>query len=74
MKLKVISVFCDKHDHVTLYKPDMVLEVKDKKRAQSLIDRGLCKVFKGKSAHEYVLDEPESNDKETSTDSQSMKQ
>lgn len=55
MKLKVISVFRDKDDHVTVYDPDTILEVKDKDRAQSLIDRGLCKEFKGKTASAYIL-------------------
>lgn len=55
MKLKVISAFRDRDDHVTVYDPDTVLEVKDKDRAQSLIDRGLCKEFKGKTAPAYIL-------------------
>lgn len=55
MKLKVTSVFRDRDDHVTVYDPDTILEVKDKDRAQSLIDRGLCKEFKGKAAPAYIL-------------------
>lgn len=55
MKLKVISAFRDRDDHVTVYDPDTILEVKDKDRAQSLIDRGLCKEFKGKTAPAYIL-------------------
>ena len=55
MKLKVTSVFRDKDDHVTVYDPDTILEVKDKARAQSLIDRGLCKEFKGKTVPAYIL-------------------
>ena len=55
MKLKVTSAFRDKDDHVTVYDPDTILEVKDKDRAQSLIDRGLCKEFKGKTAPAYIL-------------------
>ena len=55
MKLKVISVFRDKDDHVTVYDPDTILEVKDEERARSLIDRGLCKEFKGKRAPAYSL-------------------
>lgn len=55
MKLKVTSVFRDRDDHVTVYDPDTILEVKDKDRAQSLIDRGLCKEFKGKTAPAYIL-------------------
>lgn len=55
MRLKVISAFRDKDDHVTVYDPDTILEVKDKDRAQSLIDRNLCKEFKGKIAPAYIL-------------------
>ncbi len=55
MKLKVINAFRDKDDHVTVYDPDTILEVKDKDRAQELIDRGLCKEFKGKTAPAYIL-------------------
>lgn len=55
MKLKVTSAFRDRDDHVTVYDPDTILEVKDKDRAQSLIDRGLCKEFKGKTAPACIL-------------------
>lgn len=55
MKLKVTSAFRDRDDHVTVYDPDTILEVKDKDRAQSLIDRGLCNEFKGKTAPAYIL-------------------
>lgn len=55
MKLKVISAFIDKDDHVTVYDPETILEVKDKDRAQSLIERDLCKEFKGKTAPAYIL-------------------
>ena len=55
MKLKVISAFIDKDEHVTVYDPETILEVKDKDRAQSLIDRDLCKEFKGKTAPAYIL-------------------
>lgn len=55
MKLKVTSAFRDRDDHVTVYDPDTILEVKDKDRAQSLIDRSLCKEFKGKTAPAYIL-------------------
>lgn len=55
MKLKVTSAFRDRDDHVTVYDPDIILEVKDKDRAQSLIDRGLCKEFNGKTAPAYIL-------------------
>ena len=59
MKLKVMSLFCDKDDHTTLYEPETILEVKDEARAQSLIDRGLCKEFKGKTAPMYTLGDEE---------------
>ena len=59
MKLKVISAFRDRDDHVTVYDPETSLEVKDKNRAQSLIERGLCKEFKGKSAAGYILGKEE---------------
>lgn len=59
MKLKVISVFRDRDDHVTVYDPDTILEVKDQERAQSLIDRGLCKAFKSKTAPAYILGKEE---------------
>ena len=59
MKLKVISVFRDKDDHTTLYEPETILEVKDEARAQSLIDRSLCKEFKGKTAPAYILGKEE---------------
>ena len=55
MKLKVTNAFRDRDDHVTVYDPDTILEVKDKDRAQELIDRGLCKEFKGKTAPAYIL-------------------
>ena len=55
MKLKVISAFIDKDDHVTVYDPETILEVKDQARAQSLIERDLCKEFKGKTAPAYIL-------------------
>ncbi|MDD7303052.1 MAG: hypothetical protein PUG76_00705 [Prevotellaceae bacterium] len=55
MKLKVTSVFRDRDDHVTVYEPETILEVKDKERAKSLIERGLCKEFKGKTAPTHIL-------------------
>ncbi|RRC97468.1 hypothetical protein [Prevotella sp. OH937_COT-195] len=55
MKLKVTSTFRDKDDHVTVYNPDTILEVRDKDRGRSLIDRGLCKEFKGKTAPAHIL-------------------
>lgn len=59
MKLKVMNLFRDKDDHTTLYEPGTILEVKDETRAQSLIDRGLCKEFKGKTAPMYILGDEE---------------
>ena len=59
MKLKVISAFRDKYDHVTSYDPDSILEVKDEERARSLIERGLCKEFKGKAAAVHILGKDE---------------
>ena len=46
MKLIVKNPFIDKLDHVTVYEPGHVLEVKDKKRATDLVNRGLCEVYK----------------------------
>ena len=59
MKLKVMGLFRDKDDHTTLYEPETILEVKDEARAQSLIDRSLCKEFKGKTAPMYILGDEE---------------
>ena len=69
MKLKVTSAFRDRDDHVTVYDPDTILEVKDKDRAQSLIDRGLCKEFKGKTAPAYILGKEEDGEAEESGES-----
>ena len=78
MKLKVTNTFRDKDDHVTVYEPDTILEVKDKERAQSLIERGLCKEFKGKTAPAYILgteedggtdENPDTNASEETSDS-----
>lgn len=33
MKLKVTSAFVNRDDHVTVYEPETILEVKDKERA-----------------------------------------
>lgn len=63
MKLKVTSAFRDRDDHITVYDLDTILEVKDKDRAQSLIDRGLCKEFKGKTAPAYILGTEEDGSK-----------
>lgn len=57
MKLKVISAFRDHNDHVTVYDPKTILEVNDKERAKSLIERGLCKEFNGKTEPAYILGE-----------------
>ena len=50
MKLIVKNVFRDKTDHVTVYEPETILEVKDKERAADLVKRGLCAEYKGKKA------------------------
>ncbi len=55
MKVKVKETFRDRDDHVTEYKPGMVLEVKDEARAKSLLERGLATEFKGNKAAEAVL-------------------
>ncbi|MBR4709520.1 MAG: hypothetical protein IKP30_05370 [Bacteroidaceae bacterium] len=47
MKLKVKTRFRDKTDHVTVYEPGTILEVKHQERAADLIKRGLCAEFKG---------------------------
>lgn len=58
MKVKVLEAFRDKNDHVTMYEKGTILEVQDEKRAQSLIDRGLAKEFKGGQRADRVLSEP----------------
>ena len=58
MKVKVLKKFTDKHDHVTIYTPGLVLEVQDENRAKSLIDRKLAKEFKGNQKVNAVLAEP----------------
>lgn len=65
MKLKVTSIFRDRDDHVTVYEPETILEVKDKERAKSLIERGLCKEFKGKTEPAYILGEEQEVVKQT---------
>lgn len=57
MKLIVKSIFRDKTDHVTVYEPDTILEVKDKERAADLISRGLCAEYRGKKAAAITLGE-----------------
>jgi len=69
MKLKVINAFCDKIDHVTVYEPGTILEVKDVERAQDLITRELCKEFKGKTAPTFVLGDQESESEAGETNS-----
>lgn len=46
MRLIVKQTFRDKTDHVTVYHPGSVVEVKDPARAQDLIERGLCEDYK----------------------------
>ena len=55
MKVKVKETFRDRDDHVTEYKPGMVLEVKDEARAKSLLERELAVEFKGNKTAEAVL-------------------
>lgn len=69
MKLKVINAFCDKIDHVTVYEPGTILEVKDVERTQDLITRELCKEFKGKTAPTFVLGDQESESEAGETNS-----
>lgn len=55
MKLIVKDTFRDKTDHVTVYEPETILEVKDKERAADLVKRGLCAEYKGKKAVSVTL-------------------
>lgn len=55
MKVKVKKTFRDRDDHVTEYKPGMILEVKDEARAKSLLERELAVEFKGNKGAEAVL-------------------
>lgn len=57
MKLTVKNKFRDKTDHVTVYEPETILEVKDKERAADLVKRGLCAEYKGKKAATVTLGE-----------------
>lgn len=59
MKLTVRKTFRDKTDHVTLYEPGTILDVKDKERASDLIKRGLCAVYNGKKDATVTLGEDE---------------
>lgn len=55
MKLIVKNAFRDKEDHVTVYEPGTILEVKDNERAADLVKRGLCAEYKGKKAATVTL-------------------
>lgn len=57
MKLIVKNVFRDKTDHVTVYEPGTILDVKDKERAADLVKRGLCAEYKGKNPAAVTLGE-----------------
>ena len=57
MKLIVKNTFRDKTDHVTIYEPGSILEVKDKERAADLVKRGLCAEYKGKKMASVTLGE-----------------
>lgn len=55
MKQIVKNTFRDKDDHVTVYEPGTILDVKDKERAADLVKRGLCAEYKGKKAATVTL-------------------
>ena len=57
MKLIVKNTFRDKTDHVTVYEPGTILDVKDKERGADLVKRGLCAEYKGKKAAAVALGE-----------------
>lgn len=57
MKLIVKTQFRDKTDHVTVYEPGSILEVKDTERCADLVERGLCAEYKGRKAAEVTLGE-----------------
>lgn len=57
MKLIVKNTFRDKTDHVTVYEPETILEVKDKERATDLVKRSLCAEYKGKKPATVTLGE-----------------
>lgn len=59
MKLTVKKTFRDKTDHVTVYEPGTILDVKDKERAANLVERGLCAEYKGKKSADAALGEDE---------------
>lgn len=70
MKLKVTSIFKDKIDHETIYDVDTIIEVQDEARAADLIERGLCKEFKGKNTPAFVLEATGGEDVTTTETSQ----
>ena len=57
MKLTVKNIVRDKTDHVTVYEPGTILDVKDKERAADLVKRGLCAEYTGKKAAAVTLGE-----------------
>lgn len=57
MKLIVKNTFRDKTDHVTVYEPGTILEVKDNERVNDLVKRELCAEYKGKKAATVTLGE-----------------
>ncbi len=57
MKLIVKDLFRDKTDHVTVYAPGTILEVKDKERGADLVKRDLCAEYKGKEPAAVTLGE-----------------
>lgn len=59
MKLTVRKTFRDKTDHVTVYEPGTILDVKDKERATDLVERGLCAEYNGKKDATVTLGEAE---------------
>lgn len=59
MKLIVKNVFRDKEDHVTVYEPGTILEVKNSERASDLVKRGLCEEYEGKDVAAFTLGKPE---------------
>ena len=54
MKLIVKNVFRDKEDHVTVYEPGTILEVKNSERASDLVKRGLCEEYEGKDVASFT--------------------
>lgn len=64
MKLIVKNKFRDKTDHVTVYEPGTILEVKDKERSADLVGRGLCAEYKGKKPAAVMLGQDAPDEKE----------